>query len=552
MALLTRKTASALASASLLGLAAAPASAFNFHLADGEILGAFDTDITWGMSARTENAHSENLGNSYGNRLYRDAGDIFTHTLKMSNTLELKGQNWGTLIRGNMSYDFKADKRRLSSAAENRLVHHGDITDAYAYVRFGADRNWTVRAGKQVISWGENTFIGGAINDINTVDITKLRQPGLELKDAFVGTPALNVSWNLNDDVTLEAFTLFSFDEIKVDPVGGFFAGLDAIGDGGGFANATIGIPRCAPLDNPTATPGLGSCDLLGGLLTRAGDDIPSGGGQWGVALKVFKPTWGSGMEFGFYYQNLHDHLPMVSAIAGASALAGPPGPAQFVVDYPENIERWGMSFNTMWRGTAFGGEISHRKNAPVQLLAPLLMAPGIIPGTAPGTFIKGYEDISRTQLQLTVQKIWGVWHAIGADANTTIGEIAVGRLGGLPDSTALFEPDITDSYWGFQIRHNLSFTGAIAGIINVDPNIAYRWDVNGVSNELGGAKLMVEGRQSLTTGLNFSYLLKYTAGISYTRFWGGEGDHLINAAGSRLNGGTDRDFVAINLKYSF
>ena len=62
----------------------------------------------------------------------------------------------------------------------------------------------------------------------------------------------------------------------------------------------------------------------------------------------------------------------------------------------------------------------------------------------------------------------------------------------------------------------------------------------------------MVEGRQSLTTGLNFSYLLKYTAGISYTRFWGGEGDHLINAAGSRLNGGTDRDFVAVNLKYSF
>jgi hypothetical protein len=539
MALLTRKTASALASASLLGLAAAPASAFNFHLADGEILGAFDTDITWGMSARTENAHTENLGNSYGNRLYRDAGDIFTHTLKMSNTLELKGHNWGTLIRGNMSYDFKADKRKLNSAAENRLVHHGDITDAYAYVRLGADQNWTVRAGKQVISWGENTFIGGAINDINTVDITKLRQPGVELKDAFVGTPALNVAWNLSDDVTLEAFTLFSFDEIKVDPVGGFFAGLDAIGDGGGFINGTIGgTPRCVTPD------GEGSCDLFGGLLTRTGDDIPSGGGQWGLALKVFKPTWGSGMEFGFYYQNLHDHLPMISAIAGA------PGSARFIVEYPENIERWGASFNTMWMGTAFGGEISHRKNAPVQLVGPLAAA--AFGGAPAGTFLKGYEDISRTQMQLTVQKIWGVWHAIGADVSTTIGEIAVGKLGGLPDSTALFEPDITDSYWGFQVRHNLSFTGAIAGIINVDPNIAYRWDVNGVSNELGGAKLMVEGRQSLTTGLNFSYLVKYTAGISYTRFWGGEGDHLVNAAGSRLNGGTDRDFVAVNLKYSF
>ena len=96
-------------------------------------------------------------------------------------------------MRGNYFYDFAmaSEKDSLPDESENRAIMHGDITDAYFLTRLGSADQFTVRLGKQVISWGENTFIGGSLNDINTVDISKLRQPGVELKDALVGTPAV-------------------------------------------------------------------------------------------------------------------------------------------------------------------------------------------------------------------------------------------------------------------------------------------------------------------------------------------------------------------------
>ena len=141
--------------------------------------------------------------------------------------------------------------------------------------------------------------------------------------------------------------------------MGSFFTTLDAIADGGGFPNATVGgLPRCLAPDGV-------ACDLLGGFLTRSGDNL-GGGGQWGIALRKFLPNFGNGGEVAIYYQNLHDHLPMISGAVGTG---------KFQIDYPENIERWGASFNTNMAGLALGGEFSYRRNAPIQMTLPLLLA---------------------------------------------------------------------------------------------------------------------------------------------------------------------------------
>ncbi|WP_372724252.1 DUF1302 domain-containing protein, partial [Immundisolibacter sp.] len=162
----------------------------------GDMQAAFDTDLTYGLNWRMQPPDSQNLG-PYGNRrLFDDKYDIFSNLIKGSHTFEVRGDSYGGLLRGNWFYDFEMANQPLPEAAENRAKQHGDITDAYVYKRFLADQSLSVRLGKQVISWGENTFIQGAINDINTVDISKLRTPGADLKDAFVGTPAIDVSLN--------------------------------------------------------------------------------------------------------------------------------------------------------------------------------------------------------------------------------------------------------------------------------------------------------------------------------------------------------------------
>ena len=561
------------------------AQAGTFRLFDGSVEGSFDTTLGYGLQMRTEKYDPDlsrawpyngtDLGNNqYGNRtLFNKKWDIFSNIVKASHDLQLNGDGWSAFMRGNYFYDFAMASERdsLPHESENRGVQHGDITDAYFLTRLGSADQFTVRLGKQVISWGENTFIGGSLNDINTVDISKLRQPGVELKDALVGTPAAYFSWQMSDALSLETFVLFGYDELKVDPYGGFFGTQDAITDGAGFPNGVDGLGR--PVCN---APDGGTCMLpfAGIPVTRSADNIPSYGGQYGAALRYYAPNLGNGFDFGLYYQNLHDHNPQLSAITGT-----PVNPGHFYVDYAKDVERYGFSFNTTLGSWALGGEYSYRRNAPVQGVGFLVAAAtgGDLSGSAfaPGTNYEGFERYKRHQIQLTTQRLWGPMPMLlGADQWNTIGEVAYGwiddvpgvdvngheKVGYTPAQLAaqtvagggfLRFDDFTNNFWGFQARSTLTYNNILFNRINMDFNTAFRWDVEGVSPEFGGGTLFIGGRKQASVGVTFDYALRWKLGINQTFIFDGDNDQWRNTRSRPVNN-TDRDFLSVDVSYSF
>ncbi|MCP6330175.1 DUF1302 domain-containing protein, partial [Klebsiella pneumoniae] len=56
------------------------------------------------------------------------------------------------------------------------------ILDAFLYHNYAIDDlPGSVRLGKQVVSWGESTFILNSINSINPIDVAAFRRPGAEI-----------------------------------------------------------------------------------------------------------------------------------------------------------------------------------------------------------------------------------------------------------------------------------------------------------------------------------------------------------------------------------
>ena len=172
---------------------ASQAQAFEFGSQDG-FNATVNTTIGYGIGWRTQDASDDLIGKAQfnplvsalglGSQAQRDArgrysvngddGDLaYEKWSPISNavnaTVEINmryGENWGGFIRATGFYDFENNGRdNLSNAAKSRVGTQSRILDAFVFHNFTiADRQATVRFGRQVVSWGESTFIQGGIN----------------------------------------------------------------------------------------------------------------------------------------------------------------------------------------------------------------------------------------------------------------------------------------------------------------------------------------------------------------------------------------------------
>jgi len=609
----------------IAALSAAGSQAFEFEA--GPISAQLNTSVSYGIGFRTEDPdlkqiHPGNAAAAYGGSytdyigtaggstynyddgtLNYEKGDAITNVVKGSMDLELVMGDGGAFFRGTAFYDaaimdenphFKSYSDETKDAAGAGY----DLLDAFVWYNFDmGDIPVSARAGRQVVSWGESTFILGGINSINPINASAVRKPGVEVKEVLLPVNMLYGSFGLTDNITLEAFYQLEWEKTRSDACGTFFATTDIVADGCG--PVYLGGTKS---ELEIAEASLTSAQLI---TPRNPDEEAKDDGQYGLALRWYSEELGD-TEFGLYYMNLHSRLPVISGVASGGDAGATP---QYNMTYPEDIKLSGISFNRATdSGWSIGGEVSLKQDYPVQwnafelilggtrntmsLLLRDIAQPLVDSGAQPdldtavaslaGQEFDGFDRFDVWQAQMTVIKFFD--QVMGASRLTFVSEVGAtfiqdlpgldearyGRsgaygIGTVPDATVstgdlCSSPVLADGTtpnagynintsnctndgyveelsYGLRVKAALDYSNLFAGI-NVTPVFSLGVD-KGTGPEPGGA--FVDGRIKSSLGVNFEYLNRYTGGIAYTMYDGTQYDQL-----------KDRDNISMNIKATF
>jgi hypothetical protein len=275
---------------------------------------------------------------------------------------------------------------------------------------------------------------------------------------------------------------------------------------------------------------------------------------------------------------------------------------AQYFTQYPEDIQLFGVSFNTQLgtTGVALQGELSWRQDVPLQFddvevlfaaltpfeaaalgaqnvpmpadctpALPTLSRCGQLGAYGPGQVVQGWDYFDVWQAQMTATKAFppmlgasqlvalveaGMTHVDSMPSKTTGGPNGQGlRFNGPGTSVSgnealaarhFGEVEPLDRFadansWGYRLALRLDYLGLI-GAWNFSPRLVWSQDVDGTTPGPGGN--FVDGRRGATFGVLASYQSKFEFDVSFTTFDGA----------GRYNELIDRDFEAASIKYSF
>ncbi len=564
----------AITAAIILTTSAATLQAVEFGT--GDWVYNFDSTWTVGSSWRVEDRDSKLVGISNGGSAWTtngddgnlnfDSGDAFSTIFKGVHEFGATyKEDFGLFTRFRYFYDQVLEDndlpRPLNEAALGQAGSDVQLLDAFIFGTWNFDGHFLqARLGKQVINWGESTFIQHSISEANPLNLSALRVPGAELREGFIPIQSLWGSLDLTENLSLESYVLFDFKPFRFDVPGAYFATNDFVGAGGHGDNIHLGFGQF-----PEGTPGLSA--------RRIDDRMADDEGQWGIKLSWFAQELNE-TEFGFYYVNYHNKRPIITTFAhNGTRVEG-------LIEYIEDIAMYGVSFNTVLTstGTSVAGEVSFRQDEPLQiddveLLFAALEPVGAIPagtsqipgGAALGQEISGYRLFDTIQAQATFTQLFGP--TMGSSEFVVLVEVGANWIQDLPDQNVLrFEAPGTartgnparagrgiafgenegvetnsfgeDFSWGYRAVARLDYTNVFSGW-NASPRIVFQHDVSGTTPLPIGN--FIEDRKSVALGLALDYQSRWKVDFVYSAFLG---------AGT-ANALSDRDFVSFNVSYS-
>lgn len=647
----------------LTGLAAAMASlgtvfslpAFALEVvSQGDLTVTVDTTLSAGAAFRASDVNYENVGrfnaaaaqgvdtdtlpisaadDDFKRHLHNssvyDNGDLrwaknktYSEIVKGTVDMQVEYQDYGAFVRGKFFYDnaivkdeggnttpafYPTDANGNPSEPAQKIGRGAEFLDAFVWGNWNvAEMPLNVRLGQQVVNWGEGVLFANGINTINPVDVGALLSPGAEVKEALIPVKMLYGSLGITEQLSLEAFYQFEWRKTVVPDCGTFFSTIDVVGehcDAGYYAFSLEPGAHLSILDADQFNVGF------------ADNTEPDNGGEYGLSARYYIDAIQT--EVGAYYINYHSRLPILSGYAPSAeamsteqyyafAISDRLTSSKISLEYPEDIQLFGLSFNTSLDiglpggESAFSGEISYRKDQPFQvedsvLLSGLIGAPSQIcmandpqhlglcyNSYDPEQFISGgiREDFYQAELAF----IHFFDQILGADRWTVLFDVAY-NYADIPDKsellmnsaynadtrpawTSLYDPTtaaaLLTSPTTLAINNALYASGTGEDkLFPTKSSYGYKLRLSGeYSNVFAGVNLVpaisfsqdlkgvtpgpvanfLEDRKALGLSLEANYLNTYKVDVGYTDFFGAEPYNQLN----------DRDFYSISASVSF
>ena len=192
------------------------------------------------------------------------------------------------------------------------------LLDAFGFWRFNlGTMPAEMRLGRQVVDWGESTYIPGGLNEVNHFDVTALQVPGAELKQALLPDEMAVFNLQLSKNLSTQLLYLFDWHEDIIEPDGAYFSTSDFAGPGGNRVFLGFGAISDQGVDfRPLGGALIGDFQAY----SRLPDKKPSESGQFGVNFKLYLPNFSQGTQLGLFFLNYSSRLPVVSAMTGSQA----------------------------------------------------------------------------------------------------------------------------------------------------------------------------------------------------------------------------------------
>ena len=245
-------------------LHALPAQGVEFG--EGEFEGSLDTTISHGLTFRVGKRDDTIAAKANSNDGELNYGrGLVSNTSKFTTDLDIGSGDFGAFVRATGFIDFENQNGRrertpLSDEAKDQVGRDLEVLDAYVTGTFDVGTTIAdVRLGKHVLNWGESTYIPNGINAINPFDVSKLRLPGSELREALLPVWMASASLAPSDNLSMEGFYQFKWEKTEINPVGSYFSVKDYAGPGARKA--------VVPLTDDTTDEGFGFGERLTPLI---------------------------------------------------------------------------------------------------------------------------------------------------------------------------------------------------------------------------------------------------------------------------------------------
>jgi len=406
-----------LLAASVLAVISTQANAFRFDTGDDWDI-RWDNTLKYNLMVRAENPDKKILAdlNSADGTLSFDRGDVVSNRFDILTEMDVVWKDtFGFRISAAAWYDValgdgmnqpnsiaphwanpSVPVGELGSEAKDNHYLGGEILDAFVFANFDmGDMAANVRLGRHTIYWGQSLLGTAAVHSVggsmNTIDAFRgAAVPGSEAKELFRPTNKLSTVVQFTDNLTMEAYASFEWENYRLAEATTYFSRSDALVEDVDMVHLLV-APAFPGFDGPV------------GVGLEMQDDEYSDSGEWGINFSYFFEN--SGLEVSTYYLNYNSKVTdgLTGVINGKQALtlglfddlivdSGVPesllpglkaafGQAPDLVSaelgqvsigkskwlYKEDIDLYGISFSKEYAGISFGMDITHRRNTPLR-----------------------------------------------------------------------------------------------------------------------------------------------------------------------------------------